>query len=94
MTILIEDGCYVLAFDEWTEEFEDAAAARGLFASALDGSARLKVESLSGRPWRWTLESLDPTGQWIAQSTIGHPIWRFWGRRSVDYLRNDFAQQG
>lgn len=90
MTMFVDDGRYVLAFDEWTEESEDADRARALFAAALQGHARLKVEYLSGRPWRWTLERLD-AGRWMPESTMAHAIWRFWGRSSVGYLRNSFA---
>lgn len=93
MAIVVEEGRCILAFDEWVEEFEDAELARRTFAAALDGTARLKVDTLSGRRWRWTLERLDKAGQWIPQSTIGHVIWRFWGSASVVYLRNNFAQR-
>lgn len=90
MTIMIEDGRYALYFDNWAEEFDCEHVARQTFEAALHGRARLRVDALAGRSWRWTLERLDANGNWIAESTLGHVTWRFWGRRSSLYLRNDF----
>ncbi len=91
MALIVEPGRLILAFDEWVEEFEDAEAARRTFTAALEGTARLKIDALSGRRWRWTLECLDKAGQWAPESTIGHVNWRFWGHASVTYLRNSFT---
>ena len=92
MAIIVEEERVSLAFDEWVEEFDDADVARRIFAAALDGTARLKVDLLAGRPWRWTLERLDQSGDWVPESTIGRVTWRIWGLPSVAYLRNNFTQ--
>lgn len=92
MTVMIEDGRYALYFDNWAEEFESDEIARRTFEAALSGEARLRVDLLSGRSWRWTLEMLDENSNWVPESTIGHVIWRFWGRPSRMYLRNDFPR--
>ncbi len=92
MAIVVEGDRITLAFDEWVEEFFDVDYARHIFGAALDGTARLKVDLLSGKPWRWTLERLDQFGEWVPESTIGHVTWRIWGRSSVVYLRNNFKQ--
>lgn len=94
MSILVTGNHYVVAFDEWSEEFEDAEEARHIFLAAVEGTARLRVEMLSGRKWRWTLERLAKSGDWIPESTIGHVIWRFWGKASVVCLRNGFVHRG
>ena len=91
MAIVVDEGRFTLAFDEWVEEFDDADLARQIFAAALDGTARLRVDMIADRKWRWTLERLDEqAGEWVPESTIGHVAWHFWGRPSVVYLRNTF----
>jgi hypothetical protein len=92
MSIMVEDGRYALYFDNWTEEFDCEDIARETFEAALTGEARLRVDMLSGRRWRWTLERLDDNGRWQPESTIGHVTWRFWGQPSTLYLRNTFRQ--
>jgi hypothetical protein len=90
MSVMVEGGRYTVCFDNWFEEFDCPEAARQTFEAALKGDARLKVDILSGRRWRWTLERRDEGGSWRAESTTGHVIWRFWGRQSSVYLRNAF----
>lgn len=92
MAVMVEDGRYALYFDNWTEEFVSDEMARRTFEAALAGTARLRVDTLAGRRWRWTLETVDESGRWIAESTIGHVIWRFWGRQATFYLRNTFPR--
>ena len=93
MVVMVEDGRYALYFDNWVEEFDNDEIARRTFEAALAGEARLRVDMLSGRRWRWTLETLGEDGQWLPESTIGHVTWRFWGRTSSLYLRNSFPRQ-
>jgi len=90
MSVMVENGRYAVYFDNWFEEFDCPDAARQMFEAALKGEARLKVDMLSGRRWRWTLERRDEAGTWQTESTTGHVIWRFWGRQSSVYLRNAF----
>ena len=93
MSVMVDDGRYALYLDNWTEEFESDDLARRTFEAALTGEARLRVDALSGRAWRWTLETLDEAGNWVAESTTSHVVWRFWGRPSVIYLRNVFVRE-
>jgi hypothetical protein len=93
MTVMVENGRYALYFDNWTEDFDCDEIAMRTFAAALAGEARLRVDMLSGRRWRWTLETLDESGRWDPESTIGHVTWRFWGRPSSIYLRNTFVKR-
>lgn len=90
MSAMAANGRYALTFGGWGEEFESPEAARDYFEAALRGEARLRLETLGGRPWRWTLERLNQDGQWVPQSTITHAIWRFWGRRETRYLVNAY----
>ena len=90
MTAMVSDAGYALYFDNWVEEFESSEIALQIFTEALKGKARLKVDLLAGRRWRWTLERLNDAGEWFAESTTDHVIWRFWGRQSTIYLRNAF----
>lgn len=90
MSVMVEEGRYALYFDNWVEEFELEEIARELFEAALKGEVRIKVDILSGRRWRWTLERVDSAGNWHAESSTDHVIWRFWGRQSTIYLRNTF----
>ena len=93
MTVLAEDGVYVLQFDNWTEEFLSEEMALRTFVAALSGEARLKVDTLGERRWRWTLEMRDAAGAWKPESTIGHVTWRLWGRQSSYYLKNAYAMK-
>ncbi len=93
MVAMVEGGRFALYFDNWVEEFDCDEIARRTFEAALAGEARLRVDMLSGRRWRWTLEKLNEDGKWLAESTIGHVTWRFWGRPSSIYLRNAFPRQ-
>ena len=90
MSATVEDGRYALYFDEWFEEFECEEIAREIFEAALRGEVRLKVDILSGRRWRWTLERLDANGNWRSEGSVGHVLWRFWGRQTSIHLRNEF----
>jgi hypothetical protein len=92
MAVIVEDGHYSLYFDNWAEELENGEIAREMFEAALKGNARLRVDMLSGRRWRWTLEKKDEDGSWLTASTTGHVLWRFWGRQSSIYLRNAFPK--
>lgn len=93
ITVMAEDGLYILQFDNWTEEFLTEEPALRTFAAALAGEARLRVDTLGGRRWRWTLEIRDRDGQWRPESTIGHVTWRLWGRQASLHLRNAFAMK-
>lgn len=93
MTVMIEGGRYALYFDNWTEEFVSGEAAWRMFEAALSGDARLRVDTLSGRRWRWALERRDETGHWIEESAVSHVIWRVWGEREMVYLRNTFPRR-
>jgi hypothetical protein len=91
VTVVVEERRCALYFEDWFEEFGCKEMALRTFAAALSGDARLRVDMLSGRRWRWTLETFDDAGQWVPQSTISHVIWRFWGRKSTILLRNTFV---
>ncbi len=91
MTVIVEEGRCALFFEDWFEEFGCNEMALRTFADALSGDVRLRVDMLSGRRWRRTLETFDDAGEWVPQSTISHVIWRFWGRKSAVYLRNTFV---
>lgn len=91
MALLIDDGAYHVSFDEWQEICDDAGVAARLLEDAMTGAVRLRVDTLAGRGWRWTLERLGDDGTWAPHSTISHPTWRIWGRRGVIYRRNSFA---
>lgn len=92
MAATVDDGRFVLYFDDWFEEFESEEMARQMFEAALNGKARLKVDALAGKRWRWTLELQCDDGTWRAESTTGHVLWRFWGQQSSFYLRNEFQR--
>jgi len=91
IAMIVGDGGFTLRFDGWQETLHDTAQARALFQAALSGEARLRVDTLAGRRWRWTLELLRSDGRWAPESTLGHPTWRLYGRSGVVYLRNSFA---
>ncbi|MGE0698122.1 MAG: hypothetical protein AB7O57_03425 [Hyphomicrobiaceae bacterium] len=89
---LYTDGAsFAVSLGEWSEEFLDSDEALQLFEAAMSGEARLRVTCLASRRWRWTLERRGEDGRWVPYSTVGHVVWRFWGRQSVELLSNDFV---
>jgi hypothetical protein len=92
MWLTAEKGCYTLRFDDWIEEFECAETAREIFEAALRGEARVRIDMLADQRWRWTLERRDASGTWLPESTLSRAIWRFWGRETTIYLRNEFPE--
>ncbi len=92
MAVTVFDGQYVLTFDRWEETFSDVGYVKSLFEAAVRGDARLRVDTLAGKRWRWTLERRRNEDEWIAESSIGHPIWRFWGKPEATFLRNEFER--
>ncbi|MEZ5854849.1 MAG: hypothetical protein R3D67_08935 [Hyphomicrobiaceae bacterium] len=93
IALTVVDGQFVLSFDRWEETFGDADYVKSLFAAALRGDARLRVDTLGGKRWRWTLECRRNGEDWIAESSMGVPIWRFWGKPDVIFLRNDYKKR-
>ncbi|MDX2156537.1 MAG: hypothetical protein SFW09_08500 [Hyphomicrobiaceae bacterium] len=90
MALIASEGQYLVAFDGWEETFDDVSNASKLLEDAVNGLARLRIDTLGGKSWRWTLERLDANGRWVPHSTVGQPVWRFWGKAKVHYLHNEF----
>jgi hypothetical protein len=92
MSLTVTESCGIVAFDRWEQTFDNPQEASELFSAAMRGDARLCIDVLGGRRWRWTLERRDAAGNWLAESTVGQPVWRFWGKPEVIYLRNTYAR--
>ena len=60
----------------------------------MHGDVRLRIDSIGGEPWQWTLERQTSDKGWVAEQSMGVLNLRFWGKKSVAYLRNDFGFKG
>ena len=93
MLALDQSEC-ILCFDGWSLEFNRPEQALHYVELALHGEMRLKIDSIGGRPWRWTVERLGPDRAWLVENVMGFLRLRFWGEKRVTYLCNDFGFAG
>ena len=78
---------YMVSFNGWHEDFNDAAEAVDCFAFGLSDQCRLKEYRRGNAAYRWAVESKQ-NGEWVADSETGQLIFPFWKRREVVYLQN------
>ena len=94
LSLALDDRHCTLTFDQWSMPFpRNDQTALELFELALHGDVRIRVDAIGARPWRWTLERRTPDGVWQTEQSMGGLKLRFWGRKSVAFLRNDFGFQ-
>ena len=63
------DG-YELAIAGWHDIVPTLAAAFDLVERTLSGTARVRVDLLRNKPWRYALEVATPEGTWIEKSAV------------------------
>ena len=92
MRFAVEDRHCHLTFDRWSLDFaSNDQRALDLFELALHGGVRLRIDTVDGGPWRWTLERQAENRTWVAEQSMGFFNFRFWGTKGVTYLQNDFG---
>lgn len=92
--VTFDDRKCRLRFDRWSLDFaRNDHRAMELFEQAMHGDVRLRVDTIGGEPWHWTLERHTSDKGWVAEQSMGVLNLRFWGQRGVTYLCNDFGFQ-
>ena len=94
IVLALDQSECILCLDGWSLEFNRPEQALEYVELALCGDLRLRINSLAGRPWRWTLERLALDRSWKVENVMGYLRLRFWGEKRVIYLRNDFGFTG
>ena len=95
MSLAVDEFTVQLTFDRWWLDFaRNDYRAIELFEQALTGDARIRVDAIGAKPWKWTLERRLSPNTWVAEQSVGALCLRFWGERTVTYLQNDFGFAG
>ena len=71
----------------WHDHFESTKETVGCFLWSLTPRYRLRVIRLGGRPFCWTLQSLDE-GVWASHGTTALIFVPFWRKWEIVYLQN------
>ena len=85
------ENAFTVSFDFWHEEFEKEEEALNCFSFGLTKTCRIKRTKRGPQPFIWTVQYLDQ-GIWKDDSTTGLFNFKFWKRKSVDYLQNDLIK--
>ena len=83
---------FVIRMDRLELVVASASDAIRLVDAAVDGSLRVALDQVDGRPVRWTLEQECGDGRWRALLAEGELSWNFWMRPTRSHLRNNPAR--
>lgn len=90
--VTFDDRLCRLTFDRWSLDFaRNDHRAMELFEQAMQGDVRLRIDTVGGQPWQWTLERQTSNKGWVAEQSMGVLNLRFWGKKRVVYRQNDFG---
>ncbi len=84
----ISDDDFLVEFDAWHDHFDDQEEALDWFVLGLSEDCRLKITDKGGRPYRWTVETLLPDGQFAKASIMGAFPLAFWHRSTIEIRQN------
>lgn len=82
VTAWISEAGYVLSIGGWQDEMPSSDATVTLMAMVVEGRARVKVDLVRKRPWRYTLQLRSADSVWFDKNVLRVP-WLFLGRRSM-----------
>lgn len=82
VTAWISETGYVLSIGGWHDEMPSSDATLTLMVMVVEGRARVKVDLVRKRPWRYTLQLRIAERAWIDESVLQVP-WLLMGRRSM-----------
>ena len=83
-----DDNHFTVGFDLWHEEFDNEDEALKCFTFGFSRECRLKITKRGNRAYKWTVEYKD-SESWKEDSTTGLFIFRFWRKKTYEYLQND-----
>jgi hypothetical protein len=87
-------GMWIVTLGGWDGEFDQLAPALKLVSDAREGVVRIKVDSVAGRPVRWTIERFAPAyNSWRVIAQTGVMQWLL-GRTPLMriYTNNDYLE--
>lgn len=82
-----------LYFDDCAVDVASTAQALELLELALSGELRLRIDTVSGRPHRWSVERRNVDGGWRAEHVASVFNFKFWGRTASVCRQNDFGHR-
>lgn len=87
VSITDADGCWIVGFNGWHEQFDTMQEALNCVAFGLSDRCRLEVSLRGDYEYKWTVQSLRD-GEWVRDSTTSLILIPFWSRRRVEYRQN------
>lgn len=90
VTAIIADGRCTLAIGAWHDDLYSLDVTLDYMRMAVEGSLRVRVDRMNGKPWKYALERRLDNGSWQEESVLELPRFNLWGRRriSTTYLHN------
>lgn len=87
------DG-FVIALDRAILEVSSHVVALQIVEDALTGKIRIKIDTIAGRAWQWSVERLQADGRWATESVSGYLAFRWWREVASFYKMNGIRQIG
>lgn len=90
VTAIISEGRCTLAIGAWHDDLYSLDVTLNYMKMAVEGSLRVRVDRMNGKPWKYALERRYDDGSWKEESVLELPRFSLWGRRriSTTYLHN------
>ena len=90
---------YIVSFDGWHEEYDDAERALEAFGFGLSDACRLRVGYRGTFAYVWTVEEKTESGEWaecgwIGCCTTGLLVAPFWRKKREVCLQNTLRKTG
>lgn len=88
VSVLVSGHRCTVAIGPWYEDMPSLDMALEYVTRAVDGAMRVRIDTLGGKPWKYTLERLE-SGSWVEESAVVLPRVTFWKRDvTTRYLQN------
>lgn len=88
ISVLVADQRCTVSIGPWFEDMPSLDMALEYVTRAVDGSLRVRIDSLGGKPWKFILER-EVAGEWVEDSAVVLSRITLWKRDvATRYLRN------
>jgi hypothetical protein len=89
VTVIFSNGRCTLAIGSWHDDLVSLDTVMEYVKLAVTGGLRVRIDQLSGKPWKYALERRLDDGAWQEESVLMIPRLAFWNRRqTTTYLQN------
>lgn len=91
VSVLVSGHRCTVAIGPWYEDMPSLDMALEYVTRAVDGAMRVRIDTLGGKPWKYTLERLE-SGSWVEESAVVLPRLTLWKRDvTTRYMQNTQA---